>query len=34
MWAANYIEDLLKKELSENTVRDILRRSTRRAVEA
>jgi uncharacterized protein YjgD (DUF1641 family) len=34
IWAANYIEDLLKKELSENTVKDILRRSTRRAVEA
>jgi uncharacterized protein YjgD (DUF1641 family) len=33
MWAANHIEDLLKKELSEDTVRDILRRSTRRAVE-
>ena len=34
IWVANYIEDLLKKELTENTVRDILRRSTRRAVEA
>jgi uncharacterized protein YjgD (DUF1641 family) len=34
IWVANYIEDLLKKELSENTVKDILRRSTRRTVEA